>query len=55
MTGNNQDIITVENGRIFEITINRPKVNAIDTPTSRMMGEAFVYFRDNTESLLHPG
>ena len=49
MTGNNQDIITVENGRIFEITINRPKVNAIDTPTSRRMGEAFVYFRDNPE------
>ncbi len=49
MTGNTQDIITVENGQIFEITINRPKVNAIDTPTSRKMGEAFVYFRDNPD------
>ena len=49
MTGNTQDIITVENGQLLEITINRPKVNAIDTPTSRKMGEAFVYFRDNPE------
>lgn len=49
MTGNYQDIITVENGQTFEITINRPKVNAIDTPTSRKMGEAFAYFRDNPD------
>jgi len=31
----------------MEIMINRPKVNAIDTQTSREMGEALVYFRDN--------
>ncbi len=49
MTESDQAIILVENGPICEITINRPKVNAIDTPTSRRMGEAFVYFRDNPD------
>ncbi len=49
MTSKNQDIIAIENGPIYEITINRPKVNAIDTPTSRKMGEAFVHFRDNPD------
>ncbi|WP_423908163.1 enoyl-CoA hydratase-related protein [Candidatus Spongiihabitans sp.] len=44
-----QDIILVENGAVFEITINRPKVNAIDTPTSRKMGQAFIHFRDNPD------
>jgi len=44
-----QDIVIVENGPVFEITINRPKVNAIDTPTSRKMGEAFIRFRDNPQ------
>ena len=43
------DIICKEIGTIFQIIINRPKVNAIDTPTSRKLGEAFVYFRDNPE------
>lgn len=47
MTDNNQNILCEEKDGIFTITINRPKVNAIDTPTSRRMGEAFVYFRDN--------
>jgi crotonobetainyl-CoA hydratase len=49
MSETNQDILISENGPVFEITINRPKVNAIDTPTSRRMGEAFVRFRDNPE------
>jgi crotonobetainyl-CoA hydratase len=49
MTDTEQDILCVENGPVYEITINRPKVNAIDTPTSRRMGEAFNYFRDNPE------
>ncbi|MDH3389789.1 MAG: enoyl-CoA hydratase-related protein, partial [Gammaproteobacteria bacterium] len=31
------------------ITIDRPKANAIDLPTSRKLGEAFVYFRDNPD------
>ena len=49
MTETSEDIICREIGAIFEITINRPKVNAIDTATSRKMGEAFVYFRDNAD------
>ena len=31
------------------ITLDRPKANAIDLPTSRKLGQAFVYFRDNPE------
>lgn len=34
-------------GGIFELTLDRPKANAIDLPTSRIMGEAFREFRDN--------
>ena len=34
-------------GGIVEITLNRPKANAIDLLTSRKMGEIFSEFRDN--------
>ena len=37
------------NGRILEVTLDRPKANAIDTPTSRLMGETFRAFRDDPE------
>ncbi|MEZ5924104.1 MAG: carnitinyl-CoA dehydratase [Hyphomicrobiaceae bacterium] len=37
------------NGRIFELTLDRPKANAIDVPTSIAMGEAFRSFRDDPE------
>ena len=36
-------------GNLMLITIDRPKANAIDLPTSRKLGEAFVYFRDTPE------
>ncbi len=36
-------------GQLLEITIDRPKVNAIDRATSRLMGEAFVAFRDDPD------
>ncbi len=36
-------------GTIMTITLDRPKANAIDLPTSRKLGEAFVYFRDHPE------
>ncbi len=49
MSESDQEIMVVENGAVMELTINRPKVNAIDTPTSRKMGEAFIRFRDNPE------
>ncbi|AGH74677.1 crotonobetainyl-CoA hydratase [Edwardsiella piscicida] len=35
------------NGGILEITLNRPKANAIDAKTSLAMGEAFIAFRDD--------
>ena len=36
-------------GHIFEVTLDRPKANAIDLVTSRRMGEVFKSFRDNPE------
>ena len=36
-----------KNGPILEVTIDRPKVNAIDAATSRIMGETFAAFRDD--------
>jgi crotonobetainyl-CoA hydratase len=36
-------------GAILEVTIDRPKANAIDAATSRMMGDVFAGFRDNSE------
>lgn len=35
------------NGAVLEITLDRPKANAIDRPTSILMGEAFAAFRDD--------
>jgi crotonobetainyl-CoA hydratase len=40
-------IITKRNGAVIEVTIDRPKANAIDAATSRIMGEAFMAFRDD--------
>ena len=37
------------NGAILEITLDRPKANAIDAKTSFAMGEAFLNFRDDPE------
>ena len=36
-------------GGTLELTIDRPKANAIDSATSRAMGEAFIAFRDDPE------
>ncbi len=36
-----------KNGAILEVTIDRPKANAIDAATSRIMGETFAAFRDD--------
>ena len=36
------DVITTRSeGGIFELTLDRPKANAIDLTTSRAMGDAF--------------
>lgn len=34
-------------GTILEITLNRPKANAIDTHTSRLLADALITFRDD--------
>ncbi len=36
-------------GRVLEVTIDRPKANAIDAATSRIMGDTFAKFRDDPE------
>ena len=38
---------TRTDGHIFEVTLDRPKANAIDLLTSRHMGEVFKSFRDD--------
>lgn len=40
-------ILTQTHGAVLEVTLHRPKANAIDAPTSRAMGEAFAAFRDD--------
>jgi crotonobetainyl-CoA hydratase len=34
-------------GAVLEVTLDRPKANAIDAATSRLMGETFASFRDD--------
>ena len=34
-------------GGILEVTLDRPKANAIDLATSRVMGKVFAEFRDD--------
>jgi len=36
-------------GAVLEVTLDRPKVNAIDHAVSRRLGEAFAQFRDDPE------
>lgn len=40
-------IKTNRRGAVFEVTLDRPKANAIDLATSRTMGEVFRDFRDD--------
>lgn len=42
-------IKTERRGAILEVTLDRPKANAIDLATSRIMGETFAAFRDDPE------
>jgi len=42
-------IATRRDGAILEVTLDRPKANAIDLETSRLMGETFRDFRDDPE------
>ena len=44
------DVIrTRTEGHVFEVTLDRPKANAIDLATSQRMGETFKSFRDDPE------
>jgi crotonobetainyl-CoA hydratase len=42
-------IKTLQDGHVLEVTLDRPKANAIDLKTSRIMGDVFANFRDNPE------
>lgn len=39
----------VRRGAVLEVTLDRPKANAIDLATSRAMGELFAAFRDDPD------
>ena len=42
-------IKTTRRGAVLEVTLDRPKANAIDFATSRIMGEVFTDFRDDPD------
>ena len=44
------DTVKVETrARVLEVTLDRPKANAIDAPTSQEMGRVFCDFRDDPD------
>lgn len=45
-----EELAVIKKGGIWEISLNRPKANAIDLATSRKMGEIFMAFRDDSEA-----
>jgi len=42
-------IRTERRGAVLEVTLDRPRANAIDLATSRIMGEVFMGFRDDPD------
>lgn len=42
-------IRTERRGHVLEVTLDRPKANAIDLATSRIMGDVFTDFRDDPD------
>ena len=42
-------IKTHRDGHVLEVTLDRPKANAIDLATSKIMGDIFAGFRDDPE------
>lgn len=42
-------IKTERRGHVLEVTLDRPKANAIDLATSRIMGDVFTVFRDDPD------
>ncbi len=48
--GNGDEVVrTARDGAVLEIVLDRPKANAIDLATSRLMGETFKAFRDDPD------
>lgn len=41
------EVKTTIRGHVIEVTLDRPKANAIDLSTSRTMGQVFTHFRDD--------
>ncbi len=44
-----QAVRTERRGAVLEVTLDRPKANAIDMATSRELGDTFLRFRDDPE------
>ncbi|TYC68920.1 crotonobetainyl-CoA hydratase [Stappia sp. BW2] len=44
-----ENVLTERRGAVLEVTLNRPKANAIDMATSQELGEIFTRFRDDPE------
>ncbi|MEI9985651.1 MAG: enoyl-CoA hydratase-related protein [Aliidongia sp.] len=42
-------IHTLRHGAVLEVVLDRPKANAIEASTSRLMGDIFARFRDDPE------
>ncbi len=49
MSDAEQVVRTTRKGAVLEVTLDRPKANAIDLATSRLMGETFKGFRDDPD------
>ena len=49
MADGDAGIKTLRNGPILEVTIDRPKANAIDLAASRRLNDVFTAFRDDAE------
>ena len=45
----NNSVVTDRRGVVLQVTLDRPKANAIDVATSRELGEVFARFRDDPE------
>ena len=43
----NEAVRTTRRGSTLEVILDRPKANAIDAATSRVLGEVFTAFRDD--------
>ena len=44
-----QSVVSDRHGAVLQVTLDRPKANAIDVATSRELGEVFAAFRDDPE------